>query len=279
MENEINLLLSIREDGPLHNDTANAGRGAGNSCHHGDFKKENNLRAVKSVERKYGGEIGIYEIDFLSFHGDIYSSHDYNIKAIQNGSKLKEWIEFIIFQKRKILWLDIKENYRFSFNCGFERFDTEVLFSRLEEARDFYRTFDFDITPFVWLGCQEVDLHREIIVYNKRLQKSGKKKWEIILDMPSVESYIWRILTFSQLNHWIVNNIRNQYFDGHYGKYHIITIDKIFFYSREEILDFIQSLNLSKGMKIIVNSFPLSEPPLQLQGHHIITQYDYTTIK
>lgn len=244
----------------------------GHSCHHGDIKKENNLAAVKKLEEVYGREIGIYEIDFISFHGEIYSSHDYTTEAIQNENKLSAWIEYVVIERKKILWLDVKENYWFYLNCGFERFCVTTLMERLKSAWTFcQKKYSVDIVPLVWIGCQERSVHAQI-------RRENRGKWQMILDLPTVNTYIVRKLTLGLLGDLYLEKVRNDYLESPYKKYKIITLDQLFFRSIEEILWFIQSLRLPSDITIVVNSFPLSVPPLTLKNHHIITQYDYSAL-
>lgn len=246
-------------------------RGLGHSCHHGDLKKENNLAAVKKLEGLYGNEIGIYEIDFISFHGEIYSSHDYVIEAIQNENKLSAWIEYVVVEKGKVLWLDIKENYWFYLNCGFEKFCVTTLMERLKNAEVYcQKKHNLDIRPFIWLGCQERVLHKEIM-------KENMGKWQMILDLPTVNTYIVRKLTLGLLGDLYLDRVRNDYLESPYKKYKVITLDQIFFRSLQEIRWFIQSLRLPPNVTIIVNSFPRSIGPLKVKGHNIIMQYDYSS--
>lgn len=242
----------------------------GHSCHHGDIKKENNLAAVKKLEQSYGEKIGIYEIDFISFHGEIYSSHDYVTDAIRKENKLLVWVEYVVVERKKILWLDVKENYWFYLNCGFEKFCVTTLLQRLKDARTYcQKKYFFDILPYIWLGCQERNVHKEIMEQNRN-------KWKMILDLPTVNTYIIRKLTLGLLGDFYLERVRNDYLESPYKKYKIITLDQIFFSSTKELLWFIQSLQIPPDVTIIVNSFPLSTPPLKLKNHHIIMQYDFT---
>lgn len=238
------------------------------------------MAAVRKVNKEYGLEIGIYEIDFLSFHGEIYSSHDYNMQAIQNGSPLSEWIEYIVFQERKILWLDIKENYWFEFNCGFEKFDVPCLFSRLSEIRsDYLSKYKFDIIEYIWIGCQERDLHRKIYLENKA-SSHVNQRWEIIMDMPTVATYALQRIVPHCMDDILYERIREEYVEYvSQRKYNIMTLDKLFFHSLEQMKFFIQSLKLPLDSIVILNSFDRSVQPIEIVGSHVIMQYDYSCIK
>ena len=261
----------LREIGLFQEDKA-VGGGGGHSCHHGDIKKENCLSAVKKLEKVYGREIGIYEIDFISFHGEIYSSHDYTVDAIRSENKLLNWIEYVVVERRKVLWLDVKENYWFYFNCGFEKFCVTTLLQRLTDAYTYcQKKYSLDIKNFVWIGCQERTLHREIM-------RQNRNRWKMILDLPTVNTYILRKITLGLLGELYLDRVRNDYLESPYKKYKIITLDQIFFRSTGQLLDFIRALDLPPDVSIIVNSFPFSTPPLKLKGHNIIMQYDYSAL-
>lgn len=246
------------------------------SCHHGDVKRQNNLSAARRVEKKYGRDIGIYEIDFLSNHGEIISSHDYNMQAINNGRRLGEWVQFVVIKCRKILWMDVKENYKFMMQCGFEQFDTAELFSTLKALREWHREKDkIDIRDYIWIGCQERSLHADIV------RRNVLPKWSMILDMPTVMTYVLFEVTFHTLrgSSLLLERIHKEFQEyPNKNDYTIVTLDRTFFSSPKQMIEFIETLHLPPETTILVNSFDQSTPPLRLEGHNIITQYDYTCI-
>jgi hypothetical protein len=238
------------------------------SCHHGDIHHQNNLSKVKKLVKHYP-EIDIFEIDFISFDDKIISSHDYNMSVIKEGSVLEKWVQFLVIEKRKILWLDIKENLTIYMNCGFEKFDTHLLFSKLKSLR---RLASFDITPYIWIGCQEIPVRQSIVEKNKRLSRP----WQLILDMPTVPSYMLQRITPNFARGYLREMICHDFMESGYEEYSILTIDQSFFLSREEIISFIKSLKLEKETKIVINSFDRSVEPIRIKNHYIIMQYDYT---
>jgi hypothetical protein len=81
------------------------------SCHHGDSNHPNNLEYAKRVI-DVNIDIDIVEIDFIMLNRSIISSHDYNPESIDisGGSPLREWIEYVVYKKRRFLWIDVKQN-------------------------------------------------------------------------------------------------------------------------------------------------------------------------
>jgi len=237
------------------------------SNHHGDLNKPNNLKATREIITQYGHEIDIYEIDFVSSHGRIISSHDYEGEKIRSGSTLEKWIREVVINNRKILWADIKENLPIFFSCGYGKFDTDALFNSLNDARKWVlENKDFDIQPYIWLGCQEPELHEEIC--------HRKGDWTVILDMPRVNNYILQYIPFIPKS-YLRDKICQESKESSYRDYSIITIDQSFFFTRKEIKDFIKSLKLAKDTKVVINSFEKSVRPIDVDGLEIIMQYNY----
>ena len=245
------------------------------SNHHGDVNRPNNLNRAKKINRAHGDEIDIYEIDFVSFHGQIVSSHDYNHEMIGEGSPLEEWIAYFVVKKRKILWIDVKENLAIYMACGFERFDCGALFTVLEAMRDRVRHQhpELDLAHYIMIGCQERTLHHNIVSQNRR---QHDKRWRVILDSPGVWSYFAQYVTPTCLKARLCDHVCQEFRESNYREYDAISIDQSFFLSRRDIIAFIRSLRLPPETMIIVNSFERDVPALRLANHYIVMQYDYT---
>jgi len=252
------------------------------SNHHGDTHAPNELEPARQIDHHYGHEIDIYEIDFVSFHGRIISAHDYDIDKINQGSELHEWIDFVVVQRRKVLWLDIKENLDIYLACGYAKFDCDALFSVLEYKRQqlLTRSTDaIDLTQYVIIGCQEKELHAKIVHRNNNqlYQQRNGQKWRMILDAPNVWSYVLQYITPALLLPHLHNYICNDFRHSGYERYGAISIDQSFFASPQDIVDFIRSLKLRPETLVIINSFTRNVAPITVEGHdNVIMQYDYT---
>ena len=238
------------------------------SCHHGDIHHQNNLARVERLIETYP-EIDIYEIDFISLDDKIISSHDYDMNVIKQGSTLDEWVRVVVLAHKKILWLDIKENLALYCACGFEKFDHRALFRALQKVRD---AATMDLTPYIWIGCQDVTLRYKIFKKNAKLAQP----WQMILDMPTVSSYIAQRVTPTWARCYLREAVCDDFRATTYEKFPIISIDQSFFQSRDEIKEFIRSLGLSSQMVIVLNSFDRSVAPITMKNHYIVMQYDYT---
>ena len=166
------------------------------SCHHGNSSNPNNLGKALEVIDLYK-EIDIVEVDFVYMCKQFVSSHDYDVKSvIENSSPIHEWIYEIIIKRRRILWIDIKENWSLLFQClschkvgsnehiASDTFDAFRFFRELENMRNFYSSFYFsddenplnppiltsiDISDYILVGCQDLAMNKLIydIVYGK----------------------------------------------------------------------------------------------------------------
>ena len=252
------------------------------SNHHGDVERPNELQRAQQIERgPHGHEIDMYEIDFVSYHGRRLSAHDYDVDKMTRGSLLEEWIDFVVAEQRKILWLDVKENLDIYMACGFAKFDCHALFAtlaykRAQLAQAGATGQPLDLADYVIIGCQEPELHARIVAKNQRLRRRHHYSWRMILDAPSVSSYYWQFVLPALLKPWLRDWVCQDFRHSNYRQYSVISIDQSFFASRQEILDFIRSLHLAPDVMVIVNSYARSEPPLALDNHHIVMQYDYT---
>ena len=237
------------------------------SCHHGDFEAPNELAAALRVSAAFP-EIDVFEIDFVCDGTRIVSSHDYASEAIARGSALPEWIEAIVVERGRTLWLDVKENLDIQFAWAYGKFDAALLFTQLAEAG---KKWGLErLRHRIWVGCQEAALRRTLM---KGCETNG---WHFILDMPSASAYVCQMVTprccVPQLNAFVDRQM-------HATNYHqcdIISIDKDFFKGSKELKRFVAALNLRPGVIVVLNSFPRSQSPLLLEDHRIVMQYDYT---
>jgi hypothetical protein len=244
------------------------------SNHHGDVNWPNNLAKAKQVAQRWGHEIDIYEVDFVSFRGQIVSAHDYDIAKIGSGSPLEQWVDFVVVEQRKVLWLDVKENLPVYLACGFENFDHEALFDVLKHKREMVAAREgLDIAHYIIIGCQEPVLHAQIAAHSRHLRGY---QWRLILDSPSVWSYVLQYITPHCLKPHLREYICNDFRHSAYHNYDAISIDQSFFSSRDEIVAFIKSLSLGPETMIIVNSFPRTYAPIVIDGHYVVMQYDYS---
>lgn len=238
------------------------------SCHHGDINHQNNLGAAEALIERFP-EIDVFEIDFISLSDEIISSHDYDINVICHGSRLEEWVASVVIKSKKILWLDVKENLGIYCACQFERFDYKLLFRKLKKIRE---STGMDITPYVWIGCQDVTLRHKIFKRNKRLTQP----WQLMLDMPTVSGYVAQRLmpqwARCYLRDWVCDDFR----ETPYEHFAVLSIDQSFFLTRDEIKQFIKSLKVSPQTIIVVNSFSRDVRPLKVNNCRVVMQYDYT---
>lgn len=244
------------------------------SCHHGDIDNPNQLFFTENLLEN-NNQIDICEIDFITFNKYIISTHDYDIKKIEKGSELHKWIDLVIIKFNKVLWIDIKENLDIQLNCAFDKFDTILFFKTLERLREIIIiNKNIDILKKVWIGCQEKTVYNEIININNLF--TTHKKWKIIYDIPSVKSYIWQIITKPFALDFIVNNcVYNEHIDMDLRTYKLISIDQSFFNSIDELVDFVNTINISKNTMIVLYNFNPNVPPIKVRpGIHIIMQYD-----
>jgi hypothetical protein len=240
------------------------------SNHHGDVENPNNLKAAKRVIEQHGAEIDIYEIDFVSVGNKIISSHDYIDHKIKRGSKLSRWIDLVVVEHRRILWIDVKENLAIFMACAYGKFNADALFSSLDRSRRrIMRDFGFDILHYIWIGCQDLDLRSYIH------RTSGE--WRVIMDMPSVTNYIWQYATLGLAKGWLCRKVCQEFKESDYKDYDVVTIDQSFFFTRKDIKKFIMSLDLDPSIPIVINSFDRDVKPIKIRNHHIIMQYNYTT--
>lgn len=241
------------------------------SAHHGHIDYPNNLKRALDVIDK-NNTPDIIEIDFVSFGDSIISSHDYDIDVINCGNILEDWIMEMVVHRGKILWIDVKENLFIHFNCMYSKFDVPLLFRILQLVRrSVFQDKKLNITPFIWIGCQDKDLFNSLIQENDTM----KHPWKMILDMPTVSSYIYQYLTPNCFNHLLEDMVIEEFRNKPVRQYDVIAIDQSFFYSLSSMTKFIKTLKLRPDTHVILNSFSNHEEAPVIKNINIIMQYDY----
>jgi hypothetical protein len=228
------------------------------------------LAAALCVARQHP-EIDIYEIDFVTApDGRIVSSHDYAAEAIADGSDVLLWIEAIVVERGKVLWLDVKENLDLYFAWQYGTFDHALLFAQLAEARKKWPSAA--LPQRLWLGCQDVALRK---IIRRRCDEDG---WQFIMDMPAVSGYVWQRLASWCCAPRVNQLVGRQMLHSDYQSAAIISIDRTFFASPKELKRFVRALQLKPGVIVVLNSFPLSREPILVEDGRIVMQYDYTCL-
>ncbi len=242
------------------------------SAHHGDIKRPNELKAARRVCRQYP-EVDCLEVDFVTFRGQIISSHDYDEQTIAQGSPLQDWLAFAASQQ-KVLWIDVKQNEWFYFNGMYGHFDVLLFFEVLRQARRaIWRRQQVDVTPLVWIGCQNCALRESLQDANT----DNKHPWQLVLDLPFVKSYVYKALLPSCMSSTLARLAEEEILNSPYRRFKIISLDREFFASEEDLVDFLHELRLKRGTHVILNSYPRSVAPIRVKGLDIVMQYDYTT--
>ncbi len=246
------------------------------SAHHGDIARPNQLQPALEVAERWP-EIDVFEIDFVDAggpHKRIVSSHDYDDGMIAQGSELEQWLLEICVRRRRILWIDVKQNLDLYFNWAYGRFHSRRLVRRLEAAAMAHANEMPDLRHYVWIGCQDERLRAEL---EKDLKPLG---WRFILDMPCVSGYVAQRLLGCCWASCVRTHVEEQFRETTYKEHQVLSIDKDFFKGPgglRELRRFILSLGLRPDQLLVLNSFPLSQQRLQLEDHAIVMQYDYTT--
>lgn len=242
------------------------------SAHHGYIDFPNHLISCADIVDE-NREIDIVEIDFVTFGNEVISSHDYDIEVIQQGSILYDWVMAMVFERQKILWIDIKENLFIYFNWMYDKFDVSMFFKTLIHIRrEISRTKHIDITHNIWIGCQDTSLFRRLKEENETL----KHPWIMIYDIPTVGHYIYQHLMPSCFIHLLEEMVIGEFSKIPMRQYDIISIDQSFFHSMESMIRFIKNLNLRRGTNVVLNSYEnrAIEAPY-IKHLNIIMQYDY----
>ena len=240
------------------------------SAHHGDVERPNQLKAAKRVLRQ-NPEIQCLEIDFVSFQGEIVSSHDYALEMIQKGAPLREWM-LLCARRQCVLWIDVKQNEWFYFNGMYGQFDVDLFFETLKLARrEIARDMGIDMRKWLWIGCQNCALRDALHHKNKR----AKHGWHMVLDMPFVKSYVYKALLPSCMPRTLARLAEEEILNSDYEKYAVLSLDQVFFATHDMMLEFLRELRLPRHTTVILNSFSRDVEPLRVRGLNIVMQYDY----
>jgi hypothetical protein len=240
------------------------------SCHHGDIRRPNSLTQARAILDQHP-EIDIMEIDFVAWHGELLSAHDYTHESVATGSPLSQWVAFVVVESRRILWFDLKARldakawlcdcaYAIALLCA------ATLTAALERHAQ-----ELDLRQYMILTCQD----RELKGYLQRL--CGCQGWLFADDLPFVDSYIWQWL-LPQPFQWLVNR-HVQALIAHYdlSAGRIVSIDLSFFEHNLDLLQACLRLSSVRGdALLILYNFPLSQAPIKIPGYRVVMQYDYT---
>lgn len=243
------------------------------SAHHGDYRAPNELQPALVIADAHP-EVQIFEIDFVdpgNAQKQIVSSHDYDESAISLGSPLEEWIAELVVKRRRILWLDCKQNLDLFFAWQYPKFHARRLMRALDRARS---TVEPALAQFVWIGSQDCELRTQLLAENDKLPLASR--WRFILDMPTVLSYAWLRITPSCWRGWVYDDAYEKFKESEYHRFDVVSMDREFFTGPSAMKRFIRSLHLRPGVLVVLNSFTLRQPPLEIEDHCIVMQYDYT---
>ena len=245
------------------------------SCHHGDVQCQNNLTQAMRVIKCYN-EIKVIEIDFVQVGDDFVSSHDYKPESISNGSPLREWIDHVVLDSKKILWIDIKSHIdALAFTCCDVRFkfDCRQLFRVLAKICNETKQ---RLQNRVWLSCQDSEVRDTLLMYNNKLKL--QHRWIVLTDIPFVYSYVCKYLLPFSAYEWIHNHVFSYFVAYDFGEAPVICIDQSFFPNDAKIVSFLEHSLILPGTTIILYTFERGHPPIEALGYNIIMQYDYTPI-
>lgn len=251
------------------------GPAVGISAHHGNLTYPNELRAAQRLCERYD-EIDCLEIDFVTFRGQVRSSHDYDEQMIARGSPLEEWLRYVaapdLGGKQLVLWIDVKENEWFYFNGMYGHFDVTLFFQTLcTERRRLWREKRLNVTPLVWIGCQNRALRDQLKEANDAL----RHPWHLVLDLPLVKSYVYKALLPGCMHATLSRLAQEEILNSPYRRFGVISIDREFFADDEALIEFLYELRLRKHTRVILNSYPRSQPFIRVKGLTITMQYDY----
>ncbi len=244
------------------------------SCHHGDATQPNELEPARAVLARFA-EIDVVEVDFVSFRGDIVSAHDYALDQIERGATLEQWVQLVVVEQRRVLWLDVKENCWWYCNWMYGQFETRALFRRLRHLRAaLLAEHQIDLRHYCWIGCQQLALRDTLI----RMNRWPRHQFTLMLDAPTLWGYVAQYCApydFARplLSAWLADELRHT----DRAPYGVLSVDQSFFATDGELVRFLRSLRLAQGSRVVLNSYPRSQAPLRVPGVQVIMQYDYDT--
>lgn len=241
------------------------------SCHHGDASQPNQLMPARGVLRRHE-EIDIVEIDFVSYCGEIWSAHDYSLDQIEQGATLQDWVELVVVQHRKVLWLDVKENCWWYMNWMYGQFDARLLFRRLRAIGADLAKRGIDLRQHLWIGCQQLALRQRLIEMNR----FHKHRFCMMLDAPTLWGYVAQrlapcVCVTPLLSAWLSDELKQT----DMAPYGVLSVDQSFFASSQELQRFLRTLKLPPNLRVVLNSYARNVPPLRVKGVQIVMQYDY----
>lgn len=242
------------------------------AAHHGDSRNQNNLEAARRVLETHP-EIDIMEIDFILYCKELISSHDYTAEGVLNGSPLRDWIEMVVIQYGKTLWIDVKPLIALSaLFWSIAEEVTACLYTILaEQALYAKQSHNITLRNYLFITSQDPAIKLE-------LETRNKEGWLIAIDVPAMRSYIWQALLPPGLQEWLNDSIYNALTRNYdFSRDSIVAIDKTFFDGNlKRLFRFIETSNIQPGTTIILYTFDGDMPPLKSDQYHIVTQYDYT---
>lgn len=241
------------------------------SCHHGDVSRPNQLGPARGVLERYA-EIDVVEIDFVSYCGEIWSAHDYALDQIEQGATLRQWVELVVLQHRKVLWLDIKENCWWYCNWMYGQFDARLLFRRLRALTAIVAQHGVDLRQHLWIGCQQLALRQRLLDMNRY----HKHRFCMMLDAPTLWGYVAQrlmpcVCLTPTLSAWLADELRKT----DMAPYGVLSVDQSFFATTAELQRFLRALRLPPDLRVVLNSYARSVAPVRVRGVQIVMQYDY----
>ncbi len=253
------------------------------SNHHGDSHRENHLPSARAVIEAHP-EIDIVEIDFVSHNGQYVSMHDYSVLGLLEGSLLIDWVELVVVQHARMLWIDVKPKWDIvSILCDTAEAETVSLMRHLDQLRVIYmaRQQPRDLRHSVFLASQDATMSHALRRFNSLLPQ--ERRWCISEDVPFLGTYILqRVLSYGWQD--TLNRAVQERF-AHYDFSHatVVSIDALFFdYNVTAMCEFIRANGtLRPETWIILYSFERSQlpEPVTLEGYpHIITQYNHSCL-
>ena len=239
------------------------------SNHHGHIDKENNLEAATPLIRAHT-EIDIVEVDFIHYRDALISAHDHDATQILNGSGLEEWIQLVVIEQKRILWIDMKA--RMDWMAFFVHYSEETARLLMRKLNKLQRRYikTLDLRHWIMITCQDHEL-------NALIQQYNRAGWEVVADVPFAWSYFFKWYMPQDVQGWVDEYVYD-YFTERYDftPYAIVSIDVCFFNNDlREVLRFLKHTNIKKDAFIVLYNFKQGTPPVTLQGYNVITQYDF----
>lgn len=254
--------------------------------------------------------IDVVQVEFVTQNGTVTSSSEYDNEMIGHGASLYEWVFDVVHERRRVLWLDLKENMNMVVGfCGEPMpLDLEVCLSRLDVIRQTFLDVEcfvdeassmseielepplatvtipqtrqlkrqIDILPYILIGsgCRET-LEQLRLLIDQRYEKD--QRWHLLVDLPFIDDY-------STVGSLLPCVRRGQDLSS-YDVYPVMALsnwfalDCAFFKSEGDVVAFLLKLKLLPGSHVILYCFSLayqkSRRPFLLDNHHLLFQYSY----